>query len=346
MTQTYPGYSAEIYPQRIPAGGGTGSTGGSTGATGVTGATGNTGATGLPGSTGTPGTPGFPGSAGNTGATGVAGATGSTGVQGQTGMTGVGVAGATGSTGSTGVGGLTGATGIAGATGNTGMTGVGVAGAAGNTGVTGAQGNTGVTGATGATGVLPTTGSVGTIAAGPGGSFYEQKSVSGTADAAYMAYHKPLNFAALFGIDTDNQWKLGGWSMGAVSYKILAEHNSFTLFAGGMNAGNNSITSNNWIYASAVMGKTQGPGTVYTGTVNLQAGQTFQCQAGSNITGITMAAGMVGRFLVTTAGAITLSFAGVHWSAGSPLWGAAYTIVNLFTHDGVTFWCTTTPFNS
>jgi hypothetical protein len=36
-----------------------------------------------------------------------------------------------------------------------------------------------------------------------------------------MGFHRHGAYAAHFGLDTDNQWKVGGWSMGAVSYRIL-----------------------------------------------------------------------------------------------------------------------------
>ncbi|MFC4593745.1 hypothetical protein [Sphingobium tyrosinilyticum] len=38
--------------------------------------------------------------------------------------------------------------------------------------------------------------------------------------AAMLAFHRPGAFAAYFGIDTDNKWKVGGWSMGAAAYPI------------------------------------------------------------------------------------------------------------------------------
>jgi hypothetical protein len=37
----------------------------------------------------------------------------------------------------------------------------------------------------------------------------------GGANAAFMTFHRPGNFAAYFGIDTDNQFAVGGWSSGA-----------------------------------------------------------------------------------------------------------------------------------
>ena len=44
---------------------------------------------------------------------------------------------------------------------------------------------------------------------------------SSGAGAAMIAFHRPGAFAAYFGLDTDNNWKVGGWSMGGVSYRIL-----------------------------------------------------------------------------------------------------------------------------
>ncbi|HEX4843202.1 MAG TPA: hypothetical protein VFV57_05985 [Limnobacter sp.] len=59
----------------------------------------------------------------------------------------------------------------------------------------------------------------------------------GSGGAAFMAFHRPGQYAAYFGLDSDNQWKVGGWSMGAVAYPILhsANYNSYapTLTGGG-----------------------------------------------------------------------------------------------------------------
>lgn len=43
--------------------------------------------------------------------------------------------------------------------------------------------------------------------------------------AAMMAFHRTNVFAAYFGIDTDNQWKVGGWSMGANAYVVHHDGN-------------------------------------------------------------------------------------------------------------------------
>lgn len=43
--------------------------------------------------------------------------------------------------------------------------------------------------------------------------------------AATVAFHRAGNFAAYFGLDTDNKWKVGGWSMGAVAYPLRHDGN-------------------------------------------------------------------------------------------------------------------------
>lgn len=40
------------------------------------------------------------------------------------------------------------------------------------------------------------------------------------AASAVIAFHREGSFAAYFGLDTDNQWKVGGWSMGANAYVL------------------------------------------------------------------------------------------------------------------------------
>lgn len=43
----------------------------------------------------------------------------------------------------------------------------------------------------------------------------------GTGEAsAVIAFHRPGKFASYFGLDTDNQWKVGGWSMGKNAYVL------------------------------------------------------------------------------------------------------------------------------
>lgn len=47
---------------------------------------------------------------------------------------------------------------------------------------------------------------------------------SGTG-AAMMAFHRPGYYASYFGLDTDNNWAVGGWSAGAVRNRIWHEGN-------------------------------------------------------------------------------------------------------------------------
>lgn len=54
----------------------------------------------------------------------------------------------------------------------------------------------------------------------------------GTGGAAFIQFHRPSAYAAYFGLDSDNQWKVGGWSMGAVAYPILHSNNYNTYSLG------------------------------------------------------------------------------------------------------------------
>lgn len=63
----------------------------------------------------------------------------------------------------------------------------------------------------------------GTIATGNGWILECQG--AGGANAAYMLFHRPLSAAYFFGLDTDNQFKYGGFSAGAASYKFWTEQN-------------------------------------------------------------------------------------------------------------------------
>ena len=66
-------------------------------------------------------------------------------------------------------------------------------------------------------------GAISNAAASTGG--VQVLAANNVADAAYMAFHRQGSFAAYFGIDTDNQWKVGGWSMGAVAHKLWHDGN-------------------------------------------------------------------------------------------------------------------------
>lgn len=69
-----------------------------------------------------------------------------------------------------------------------------------------------------------------------------------THNAAFMAFHK-LGYAAYLGLDADSQFKVGGWSMGAVAYKLWHEGNLIP----SITASNNTIVQRNgsgFIYAN------------------------------------------------------------------------------------------------
>lgn len=65
-----------------------------------------------------------------------------------------------------------------------------------------------------------------TIAAATGatsGSLITSQGTAGTAGAAFITFHRPSAHAFHVGIDTDNFFKIGGYSLGAASYKIWHE---------------------------------------------------------------------------------------------------------------------------
>lgn len=76
----------------------------------------------------------------------------------------------------------------------------------------------------------------GTIAGGGGAATHFQF-MGNTSSAAGFSLHRAGAYAVNFGLDTDNQLKVGGWSMGNVSYPILhsGNYNSYapTLSGGG-----------------------------------------------------------------------------------------------------------------
>lgn len=46
-----------------------------------------------------------------------------------------------------------------------------------------------------------------------------------SAGAAYLAFHRPGQFATFLGFDIDNELKIGGWSMGAQAFRVWSERN-------------------------------------------------------------------------------------------------------------------------
>jgi hypothetical protein len=128
-------------------------------------------------------------------------------------------------------------------------------------------------------------GSTGPIAqANATGTFLEVRGAGAAGDAAYMKFSRPGSYASMFGIDIDNQWKVGGGNAGAVAQSLLHAGNSFSLAGGNLNAGSRNITTTGGVQASVVTSKSfqqiiydeygiVGGGTV---TINPADGQTQQ----------------------------------------------------------------------
>ncbi|MBP2307402.1 hypothetical protein GBZ48_28815 [Azospirillum melinis] len=58
-------------------------------------------------------------------------------------------------------------------------------------------------------------------AVGNTAGFEIQSQGTGTpAGAAFMSFHRPGNYGVHVGLDTDNEFKIGGWSMGGVAHKV------------------------------------------------------------------------------------------------------------------------------
>lgn len=70
---------------------------------------------------------------------------------------------------------------------------------------------------------LPASTAIAAASGATGGVEVQGQGSSATAGAAFMTFHRPGAYAAHIGLDTDNFWKVGGWSMGAVAYKLWHE---------------------------------------------------------------------------------------------------------------------------
>jgi hypothetical protein len=78
-----------------------------------------------------------------------------------------------------------------------------------------------------------------TIASAPGGT--NKLEVVGTGAAAMLSFHRPGAYAVHFGLDSDNQLKVGGWSLSGSSYLIL-HSNNYNSYAPTLTGGNASGT--------------------------------------------------------------------------------------------------------
>jgi len=75
----------------------------------------------------------------------------------------------------------------------------------------------------GAGGYLPPSTTIAAATGMTSGLDVTSQGTAGTAGAAFMTFHRPGAHAVHVGLDTDNFFKIGGFSLGAVSYKIWHE---------------------------------------------------------------------------------------------------------------------------
>ncbi|HML29829.1 MAG TPA: pyocin knob domain-containing protein, partial [Hyphomicrobium sp.] len=80
--------------------------------------------------------------------------------------------------------------------------------------------------------------------------------------AAFMTFHRVGSFAAYFGIDNDNVWRVGGWSMGGAAYGLWHDGN-YAAKLGSMDAG--GVGTYLFGRADTVLSTTSGPGTLVAG---------------------------------------------------------------------------------
>ena len=321
-------------------------------------------AVGSQGPQGPQGTPGGPqGATGSQGAVGNTGPQGASGAQGPQGGAGVQGPPGTGAQGSPGVQGPTGTQGPAGGAGPQGS-----AGAQGPAGSTGPQGVAGTTpdltsylyrtkdnvidggGSLQVNGMNYVIGAVGAIAADGGASHrLEVRSAGAAGDAAFMGFHRVGYFAAGLGIDTDNQWRVGGWSMGAASYRLLHEGNSFVIDVNGnLNAGGRALVNINSVWTLYEREAKLALGNVAAGTTALNWANGLitatVTAAGASFSHQNLPSGVVGYLVVdlTNPGVATSAaslFPGVKWPGGVasfPLTASGRDLITLMCHDGAT----------
>jgi hypothetical protein len=93
--------------------------------------------------------------------------------------------------------------------------------------------------------------------------------------AAFMCFHRPNRHAEYFGLDTDNKWKVGGFSAGAVAYEVWHE-GTFTP-SSKLDVAGGSVTGNLGIGGNGTVAGTLG----VTGTLTASGA----LNVGGNLTG-------------------------------------------------------------
>jgi hypothetical protein len=134
------------------------------------------------------------------------------------------------------------------------------------------------------TGVLTSVASAGYIQNSVGAAGFEQRGAGG-GSGAYMSFHRPGEFAAHFGVDTDNQWKVGGWSMGVNAYRVVHEGLANPTFNGTGYAGAFSAPN---IYATTFHGTLSGSITGNANYANSAGSAGYATTAGGLTAGASL----------------------------------------------------------
>jgi hypothetical protein len=193
-------------------------------------------------------------------------------------------------------------------------------------------------------------GSTGAVAADTGGQHrLEVRSNGGAGDAAFMSFHRVGYWASGFGLDTDNQWRVGGWSMGAVSYRLLHEGNAFVIDVNGnLNAGGRALLNINSVWTLYEREAKLALGSVAAGTTALNWANGLITAtitaAGAVFSHSNLPSGVVGYLVVSlTNGGVATSiaslFPGVKWPGGAGVYSLTASgrdEITLRCHDGAT----------
>jgi hypothetical protein len=151
-------------------------------------------------------------------------------------------------------------------------------------------------------GIANATGSLGAVEVQGGG---------GT-NAAFMAFHRPGAYATYFGLDSDNVFKVGGWSMGALAYSILhsGNYNSYAPSLTGSGASGSwgiSVTGNAANITAYTVNQNLGTGNNVTfNAVNDAAGNLRDVPQNAKSAAYTLVSGDAGKHVSITTGGVTV----------------------------------------
>ena len=137
--------------------------------------------------------------------------------------------------------------------------------------------------------------------------------VIGTGGAAFLQFHRPSVFGTYFGLDSDNQFKIGGWSYGNASYPILhsANYNSYAPTLGGSGA------SGTWNIN--ITGTAAAATTVAAGALVVSAGAVGSYQLARSINTTVALDNTIAGSSLQTAG-----FVSSNWSWTNPQFGGTW----------------------